>query len=81
MYICEKDGHCVDPCDDCDHYIEVETIIRCIDCKKRNKKKCPLVMVRLDVRPDGKIREVLEQNHVPDDFWCKEGERKTKWKH
>ena len=26
MWICEKGGHCVDECDDCDHYIEVETV-------------------------------------------------------
>lgn len=26
MWICEKGGRCVDPCDDCDHYIEVEIV-------------------------------------------------------
>ena len=33
MWICEKNGHCVDECDDCQHYIEVEQIVRCKDCK------------------------------------------------
>ena len=28
MWICEKGGHCVDPCDErCGHYIEVEPVV------------------------------------------------------
>jgi len=26
MWICEEGGRCVDPCDDCEHYIEVEIV-------------------------------------------------------
>ena len=26
MWICEKGYSCVDPCDDCDHYIEVDIV-------------------------------------------------------
>jgi hypothetical protein len=26
MWICEKGYSCVDPCDDCDHHIEVDTV-------------------------------------------------------
>ena len=33
MWICEKGGRCVDPCNDCYHYIEVEPIVRCKRCK------------------------------------------------
>lgn len=37
MYICEKDYHCVDcpriyPEEECDHWVEVEFIVRCRDC-------------------------------------------------
>ena len=55
---------------------DVVEVVRCKDCKKRGKKKCPLVMVRLNVKDDGKIKEVLEQNYVDKDFWCKDGERR-----
>lgn len=27
MWICEKGSHCVDSCDDCEHYIEVEEVV------------------------------------------------------
>lgn len=53
----------------------VEPVVRCGECKHQGKNKCPLVTVRFDVKPNGKIRKVLEQNYVRDDFWCKEGER------
>jgi hypothetical protein len=26
MWICEKNAHCVDECDGCEHYIEVEPV-------------------------------------------------------
>lgn len=26
-WICEKGGHCVDPCEGCEHYIEVEPVV------------------------------------------------------
>lgn len=26
MWICENGSRCVDPCDDCEHYIEVEPV-------------------------------------------------------
>jgi hypothetical protein len=26
MWICEKGGRCVDPCDDCEYHIEVEPV-------------------------------------------------------
>ena len=51
-------------------------IVRCCDCKKRDTKKCPLVMVRFDQMPNGKIKEILEQNYVDEEFFCKDGERK-----
>lgn len=56
--------------------IDAVPVVRCKDCKHRNKKKCPLVMVRLDVKTNGTIKEVLEQNYVDEDFWCKDGKRK-----
>ena len=36
MWICEKGYSCVDPCDDCDHYIEVVAVVHgywkaCVD--------------------------------------------------
>ena len=51
-------------------------LVHCWECKKRNTKKCPLVMVRFNVMPNGRIKEVLEQNHVDGEFYCKSGERK-----
>ena len=56
--------------------IDAVPVVRCKDCIHRNKKKCPLVMVRLDVKTNGTIKEVLEQNYVDEDFWCKDGEQK-----
>ena len=47
MWICEKGGHCVDPCEGCEHYIEVEPVVHglwihdinnlygCSECMKR----------------------------------------------
>lgn len=55
---------------------DVAPVVRCRNCKKRNKKKCPLVMVRFDMKTNGTIKEILEQNYVDEDFWCKDGERK-----
>ena len=47
-------------------------VVRCRECKKKNKKKCPMTIVNFG--RDGK--EILVQNHVPDDFYCAAGERK-----
>ena len=47
-------------------------VVRCRECKKKNKKKCPMVIVNFG--RNGK--EILVQNHVPDDFYCAAGERK-----
>ena len=56
--------------------IDAVPVVRCWECKHRNTKKCPLVMVRFDMKPNGKIKEILEQNYVDADFWCKDGKRK-----
>lgn len=56
------------PCIEC--YQFFPAVVRCKDCKKRDTKKCPLVMVRLDVKTNGTIKEVLEQNYVDKDFCC-----------
>ena len=54
---------------------DVVPVVRCRECKHRNKQKCPLVMVRFDMKPNGKIKKVLEQNYVDEEFWCKDGAR------
>lgn len=54
---------------------DVAPVVRCRECKHRNKQKCPLVMVRFDMKPNGKMKKVLEQNYVDDEFWCKDGAR------
>ena len=51
--------------------IDAVPVVRCLECKKKNKKKCPMTIVNFG--RDGK--EVLVQNHVPDDFYCAAGER------
>lgn len=51
---------------------DVSVVVRCRECKKKNKKKCPMVIVNFG--RNGK--EILVQNHVPDDFYCAAGERK-----
>ena len=52
--------------------IDAVPVVRCRECKKKNKKKCPMTIVNFG--RNGK--EVLVQNHVPDDFYCAAGERK-----
>ena len=52
--------------------LDVESVVRCRECKKKNKKKCPMTIVNFG--RDGK--EILVQNHVPDDFYCAAGKRK-----
>ena len=52
--------------------LDVESVVRCRECKKKNKKKCPMTIVNFG--RNGK--EILVQNHVPDDFYCAYGERK-----
>lgn len=52
---------------------DVAPVVRCRDCKHRNKQECPLVMVRFDMRPNGAIKKVLEQNYVDEEFWCRDG--------
>lgn len=52
---------------------DVALVVRCRECKRRNKQQCPLVMVRFDMKPNGKMKKVLEQNYVDDEFWCKDG--------
>ena len=52
--------------------IDAVSVVRCRECKKKNKKKCPMTIVNFG--RDGK--EILVQNHVPDDFYCAAGERK-----
>ena len=52
--------------------IDAVPVVRCRECKKKNKKKCPMTIVNFG--RNGK--EILVQNHVPDDFYCAAGERK-----
>lgn len=52
--------------------IDAVPVVRCRECKKKNKKKCPMTIVNFG--RDGK--EILVQNHVHDDFYCAAGERK-----
>ena len=52
--------------------VDAVHVVRCRKCKKKNKKKCPMTIVNFG--RDGK--EVLVQNHVPDDFYCAAGVRK-----
>ena len=52
--------------------IDAVPVVRCRECKKKNKKKCPMTIVNFG--RDGK--EALVQNHVPDDFYCAAGKRK-----
>ena len=54
------------------HTINAVPVVRCRECKKKNKKKCPMTIVNFG--REGK--EILVQNHVPDDFYCAAGERK-----
>ena len=52
--------------------VDAVPVVRCRECKKKNKKKCPMTIVNFG--RDGK--EILVQNHAPDDFYCAAGERK-----
>ena len=52
--------------------VDAVPVVRCRECKKKNKKKCPMTIVNFG--REGK--EILVQNHVPDDFYCAAGERK-----
>ena len=52
--------------------VDAVPVVRCRECKKKNKKKCPMTIVNFG--RDGK--EILVQNHVNDDFYCAAGERK-----
>ena len=52
--------------------VDAVPVVRCRECKKKNKKKCPMTIVNFG--RDGK--EILVQNHVADDFYCAAGERK-----
>ena len=52
--------------------VDAVPVVRCRECKKKNKKKCPMTIVNFG--RNGK--EVLVQNDVPDDFYCAAGERK-----
>ena len=51
---------------------DVVAVVRCKECKKKGKKKCPLILIQFG--RNGK--EVLVQNVVPDDFSCSYGERR-----
>lgn len=66
MFICEKSGRCVDPCDNCEHHIEVEPVVRCKDCfhKEDTKHDRLIHCVQLDIT-------------VPDIFYCCYGEWRT----
>ena len=52
--------------------VDAVPVVRCRECKKKNKKKCPMIIVNFG--RNGK--EILVQNHVPDDFYCAAGEPK-----
>ena len=52
--------------------VDALPVVRCRECKNKNKKKCPMTIVNFG--RNGK--EILVQNHVPDDFYCAYGERK-----
>ena len=52
--------------------IDAVPVVRCRECKKKDKKKCPMTIVNFG--RNGK--EILVQNDVPDDFYCAAGERK-----
>ena len=52
--------------------VDAVPVVRCRECKKKNKKKCPMTIVNFG--RNGK--EILVQNHVPDYFYCAAGERK-----
>ena len=78
MWICEKGGRCVDPCDGCDHYIEVEPVVRCKDCKHSgmysfgcgdNEK-----LACLEVEEDGFVRFATA---VDANGYCSRGERRA----
>lgn len=56
--------------------VDAVPVVRCKECKKRDQKKCPLVFIRFDIRRDGVIEEILEQNYVDENFWCADGERR-----
>lgn len=42
MWICEKGSHCVDSCDDCEHHVEIEYVVRghWEDGAFENSKRC-----------------------------------------
>ena len=52
--------------------VDAVPVVRCGECKKKDKKKCPMTIVNFG--RNGK--EILVQNDVPDDFYCAAGERK-----
>lgn len=52
--------------------VDAVPVVRCGECKKKDKKKCPMTIVNFG--RNGK--EILVQNDVPDDFYCAYGERK-----
>lgn len=47
-------------------------VVRCRECKHKNTKKCPMVIVNFN----SDMEEMLVQNHVSDDFFCSYGEQK-----
>ena len=52
--------------------VDAVPVVRCGECKKKDKKKYPMTIVNFG--RNGK--EILVQNDVPDDFYCAYGERK-----
>lgn len=52
--------------------IEAVPVVRCRECKHKNTKKCPMVIVNFN----SDMEEMLVQNHVSDDFFCSYGEQK-----
>ena len=52
--------------------IDAVPVVRCRECKHKNTKKCPMIIVNFN----SDMEEILIQNHVSDDFFCSYGEWK-----
>ena len=66
MWICEKGGNCVDPCDErCGHYLEVEPVVhgRWLDTGYYGHSKSPIYMC-------SNCRKEVEDYYIKNHKFC-----------
>lgn len=77
MYICEKDYHCVDcpriyPEEECDHWVDVEFVVRCKNCYAYRKD---LELARAEYLYENMYCALL-RTEMPEDGFCYYGRTK-----